>query len=162
MIEKEIVIVKDSLNKKIIVKVMNYLCRAKTTLIFEPENIYFYRELSPVYNIISSYGKKSSVLYFTFYIINDHKNLGGIDLNESNIRRKPVKYFDTFKKVNFGYEAKDYITKLNEFVEVSEVCSVFSFNINSYLVDKNIELDYDRKKKYKYFSEHFFSYEIVF
>jgi hypothetical protein len=33
--EKKLEIIKDSLNKKIIVKIMNYLCRAKTTLIID-------------------------------------------------------------------------------------------------------------------------------
>ena len=41
MIEKKLEIIKDSLNKKIIVKIMNYLCRAKTTLIIDQENIHF-------------------------------------------------------------------------------------------------------------------------
>lgn len=45
-----------------------------------------------------------------------------------------------FWKVHFGCD-DDYIVKLNEFVGVSKDCSLFSFNINSYLVDNNLKLD---------------------
>jgi hypothetical protein len=142
MIEKKLEIIKDSLNKKIIVKIMNYLCRAKTTLIIDQENIHFSKELSNVYNIIKPFEKEkeTNLLYYTFYIINDYKNLVDIDLNESNIRRKPVKCIYSFEKVHFGCD-DDYIVKLNEFVGVSKDCSLFSFNINSYLVDNNLKLD---------------------
>ena len=162
MIEKKLEIIKDSLNKKIIVKIMNYLCRAKTTLIIDQENIHFSKELSNVYNIIKPFEKEkeTNLLYYTFYIINDYKNLVDIDLNESNIRRKPVKCIYSFEKVHFGCD-DDYIVKLNEFVGVSKDCSLFSFNINSYLVDNNLKLDTVKSFKYNYFSEHFFSYKII-
>ena len=162
MIEKKLEIIKDSLNKKIIVKIMNYLCRAKTTLIIDQENIHFSKKLSNVYNIIKPFEKEkeTNLLYYTFYIINDYKNLVDIDLNESNIRRKPVKCIYSFEKVDFGFD-DDYIAKLNEFVGVSKDCSLFSFNINSYLVDNNLKLDTFKSFKYNYFSEHFFSYKII-
>ena len=163
MIEKELVIVKDSLNKKIIVKVMNHLYLAKTTLIFDPENLHFSRKVTTVVNII--YPKKKdnfTLLYYTFRIINDHKNLVDIDLNESNIRRKPAKCIYTFTNVCFGYETEteNYIDKLNEFCDTSQNCTLFSFDINSYLANKNINVG--NPKKYQYFSEHFFSYEVFF
>jgi hypothetical protein len=50
---------------------------------------------------------------------------------------------------------------LNEFVGVSKDCSLFSFNINSYLVDNNLKLDTFKSFKYNYFSENFFSYKII-
>jgi len=163
LIEKKIVIMKDSLNKKIIVKVINYLCRAKTTLSFDPENLHFSRELTKILNVIDTYkNNRSTFLYFTFYIINDHKNLFDIDLNESNIRQKPAKCIYTFRRAYFGYETEteNYIDKLNEFCDTSHNCTLFSFNINSYLADKNINVG--NTKKYQYFSEHFFSYEVFF
>ena len=161
MIEKKLEIIKDSLNKKIIVKIMNYLCRAKTTLIIDQENIHFSRELSNIDNIIKPLEEKiTTLLFYTFYIINDYKNLVDIDLNESNIRRKPVKCIYSFEKVHFEFD-DDYMAKLNEFVGVSKDCSLFSFNINSYLADKNLKLDTVKSFKYNYFSEHFFSYKII-
>ena len=162
MIEKKVEIIKDSLNKKkITVKIMNYLCRAKTTLIIDQENIHFSRELSNIDNIIKPLEEKiTTLLFYTFYIINDYKNLVDIDLNESNIRRKPVKCIYSFEKVHFEFD-DDYMAKLNEFVGVSKDCSLFSFNINSYLADKNLKLDTVKSFKYNYFSEHFFSYKII-
>ena len=131
MIERKIEIIKDSVNKKVIVRIMNYLCRAKTTLIIDQENIQFIKELSTVYKLIKEDNKKSTLYSYTFYIINDYKNLVDIDLNGSNIRGKPVKCIYSFENVHFGCDEK-YIEKLNEFIGVSEVCSLYSFNINSY------------------------------
>ena len=71
---------------------------------FCQENVHFIREISIAYTLIKENKKTSNIYYYTFYIINDFKNLVDIDLNESNIRRKPVKYIYTFEKVNFGYE----------------------------------------------------------
>ena len=160
MIERKIEILKDSLNKKIIVKIMNYLCRAKTTLIFDQENIHFSKFHSATYIIKEPFYKKTIVSYHTFYIINDYKNLEDIDLYKSNIRQKPAKYIYTFKNVYLGYEDCDFV-KLIEFVGDSGVSNLFTFDINSYLVDKNIKVDNDIKAKYNYFSEHFFSYELI-
>ena len=114
MIEKKVEIIKDSLNKKkITVKIMNYLCRAKTTLIIDQENIHFSRELSNIDNIIKPLEEKiTTLLFYTFYLINDYKNLVDIDLNESNIRRKPVKCIYSFEKVHFEFD-DDYMAKLN-------------------------------------------------
>jgi len=132
---------------------MNYLCRAKATLIFDPDNLNFSKELTGILNIIDTYKiSRSTLLYFTFYIINDHKNLVDIDLNESDIKHKPAKCIYTFRRAYFGYETEteNYIDKLNEFCDTSQNCTLFSFNINSYLANKNINVG--NPKKYQYFS----------
>jgi hypothetical protein len=40
---------------------MNYLCRAKTTLIIDQENIHFSKKLSNVYNIIKPFEKEKEI-----------------------------------------------------------------------------------------------------
>ena len=98
MIEKKLEIIKDSVNKKVIVLIMNYLGRAKTTLIFDQENVHFIREITIAYTLIKENKKTSNIYYYTFYIINDFKNLVDIDLNESNIRRNLLNIFILLKK----------------------------------------------------------------
>ncbi len=123
-IEKNLEIIKDSVNKKVIVLIMNYLGRAKKTLIFDQENVHFSKKLTIAYTLIKENKKTSNIYYYTFYIINDFKNLVDIDLNESNIRRKPVKYIYIFEKVHFGCDDK-FVEKLNEFVGETKIALYF-------------------------------------
>ena len=70
-----IVLLKDTLNKKVLVKVMNYLCFSKKRFKIDLEKIHFY---------INEEKHKSdsglSLSYQLFIINDDYKNLVGIDL----------------------------------------------------------------------------------
>ena len=46
---------------------------------------------------------------YKLYIINDYKNLEGIDINDNNIKQKPVKYIYCFKDPILGrYSFKQF------------------------------------------------------
>ena len=134
---KKIILVKDPFNKKILIKVVNYLCLNKMKLNFDLENIHFYIQ-SVVYDDDSDEGHTT----YRLFIINNYKNLVGIDLNESNIKQKPAKCFYSFKRpILGGYKDKQFQQVLNDFVGSSR--------------DYKNSL-YDRKCVK--FSEYFFSY----
>ena len=142
----KIVIIKDISNKKVLIKLMNYLFFAKTKLNLEIENTHFYSD-----NI------------FGFLIINDYKNLVGIDLDESNIKRKPAKFIYSFSSINFGnYNQEKFIKVLNEFIGASiKYKNPLFFNIHNYLKDKKDKFYSSTKlQKYMKFSEHFFTYHL--
>ena len=48
---------------------------------------------------------------YKLYIINDYKNLEGIDINDNNIKQKPVKYIYCFKNVKFSVHFFTYYLK---------------------------------------------------
>ena len=104
---------------------------------FDLENIHFYIQ-SVVYDDDSDEGHTT----YRLFIINNYKNLVGIDLNESNIKQKPAKCFYSFKRpILGGYKDKQFQQVLNDFVDSSR--------------DYKNSL-YDRKCVK--FSEYFFSY----
>jgi len=154
-IVKKIELVKDSFSKKVLIKVVNLLGCAQMKLNFDLENTHFYMSSQ----ISVDDNDKPSTRYI-LYIINDYKNLVDIDLNESNIKQKPVKCIYTFKDPVLGkYNYKQFEKALNDFVGSSpNYKNPLSFDINSYLEDKKIKLYDIQKVKYVKFSEHFFSY----
>ena len=76
----KIKLIKDTSNGKVIVKAINYLCFPKMKLNLDIENTHFYILK------IENYDENGSHEYFTLIIINDYKNLVGIDLDKSNIK----------------------------------------------------------------------------
>ena len=152
---KKIELVKDSFSKKVLIKVVNLLGCSQMKLNFDLENTHFYMSSQ----ISVDDNDKPSTRYI-LYIINDYKNLVDIDLNESNIKQKPVKCIYTFKDPVLGkYNYKQFEKALNDFVGSSpNYKNPLSFDINSYLEDKKIKLYDIQKVKYVKFSEHFFSY----
>ncbi len=76
-------LIKDESNRKVIIKVFNCLCFPKMKLILDIENTHFYIENQ-------NYSDHNS---YRLYIINDYKNLVGIDLDESNIKKNRLKCF---------------------------------------------------------------------
>ena len=80
-------LIKDTSNGKVIVKVINHLCFPKMKLNLDIENTHFdvLREITQDEN-----GTHES---FRLLLINDYKNLVDIDLDTSNIKQKPAKFF---------------------------------------------------------------------
>jgi len=81
---KKIVLEKDILNKKIILKRINYLCFTTMKLYFDLENTHFYVDSK------LEISEESPSLFYKLIIIKDY--LLDNSLNESNIKQKPVKY----------------------------------------------------------------------
>ena len=103
----KIIIIKDSLNKKILIKIVNYLCLTKKKLNFDLENIHFY-----VSSKHHKLGDGDSCISDRLFIINDYQNLVGIDLSESNIKQKPAKknllnVFIFLETLNYGKHLKN-------------------------------------------------------
>jgi hypothetical protein len=141
----KIILVKDSSNKKILIKVVNYLCLTKMKLNFDLENIHFYIESKD--HVVDDERFTTKRLF----IINNYKNFVGIDLNENNIKQKPAKCFYSFKHPISGkYSYNQFEKLLNDFVGSSrDYKNPLLFDINNYLEgSKKIKPDFRQKIKF--------------
>lgn len=152
----KIVLVKDSFNKKILIKVVNCLCFNQMKLIFDLENIHFFI-MTEISTNSDDYPTKR------LFIINDYKNLIGIDLFENSIKQKPVKCIYSFSEPfldNISY--KQFEKTLNDFVGSSpEYKNSLLFDINNFLKDKKLDLYITEKGKYIKYSDNFFTYYLM-
>lgn len=95
------------------------------------------------------------------FIINDYKNLSGIDLDESNIKQKPAKFLYSFTNISTGKYNNEQFTKvLNHFIgsDDDNYNNPLFFNINSYLNKKQTNFIFNLSRslsKYMKFSELF-------
>ena len=157
IVVNKIIIIKDSLNKKILIKIVNYLCLTKKKLNFDLENIHFYvsSELE-----VSDDGDRYT--NHRLFIINDYQNLVGIDLSESNIKQKPVKCIYYFRSPKLGnYNYKEFEKALNNFVgSPKNYKNPLLFDINNYLEEskKLKPAIFGTPIKFIKFSEYFFTY----
>lgn len=129
IIVNKIILVKDSSNKKILIKVVNYLCLTKMKLNFDLENIHFYIESKD--HVVDDERFTTERLF----IINNYKNFVGIDLNENNIKQKPAKCFYSFKHPISGkYSYNQFEKLLNDFVGSSrDYKNPLLFDINTHI-----------------------------
>ena len=155
----KIKLVKDKSNGKVIVKVINYLCFPKMKLNLDIENIHFYilRQISQ-----DEEGTRES---FRLLIINDYKNLVDIDLDTSNIKKKPAKFIYSFNNVwRANYHHTQFTQILNDFIGNSGVYdNPLFFNINRFVhkVDAIFYFSQDLSK-YMKFSDHLFTYHLKY
>ncbi len=98
-------------------------------------------------------------IIYKLLIINDY-NLENIDLNKSNINRKPANFLYSFTQVSFGnYNHEQFTEVLNDFVgSPRDYKNPLLFDINTYLEAKKINLEFRQQIKFIKFSEHFFTY----
>ena len=78
--------------------------------------------------------------YLRFRIINDYKKLEVIDLDISNIKKRPVKFNYTFNNIRNIRNAKNvYSSDLNKFLVISSdnYENQLLFNINKYMQNDN-------------------------
>ena len=151
----KIVLLKDEFNKKIIIEEINCLCYAKKKYNFDLENTHFYIKKKVIY------GEDGDDVNYTLFIINDYKNLVGIDLEKSNIMQKPAKYLCSFENISLGkYNRLGLINHLNDFVgSPRDYKNPLFFNINKHPKKEKIN-----KKEFSScikFSDHFFSYDLL-
>ena len=153
----KIKLIKDASNGKVVIKVINYLCCPKKKINLDIENTHFHvlEQITKLEN--------GDLLSYRFLIINDYKNLVGIDLDTSNIKQKPAKFLYSFNLVSKGkYEYREFVQTLNNFIGSSGVYdNPLFFNINNYLnKDQNIFYFPQTLSKYMKFSDHFFTYHL--
>ena len=101
--------------------------------------------------------------YFELLIINDYKNLIGIELDESNIKKKPSKFVYSFSNISLGKNSyRHYIKMLNNFVgSPRNYQNPLFFNIYTYLQKKPIIFHFSSiVSKYMKFYDHFSIYNI--
>ena len=125
--QNKIVLTKDILNKKIMIKEINYLCLAKRKIFLDIENTHFYVKYQPPIGVDDS-------LSTELYIFNDFKNLKEIDLDVSEIKDNPRKYYYVFNY--FPKLTSDFTNELNKFIG-AENFNPFQFNINDYMKKTN-------------------------
>ena len=120
-------------NDKIIIKVINFLCFPIKIIKIYTENFNFN------FNTITdfeSYSQKT-----TFTIMNDYKNLVDIDLDTSNIKKKPAIFYYTFNNLRNIRDAQNrYTSDLFNLIGERKYTNNFS------------------SKKYMKFSDHLFVY----
>jgi len=152
----KIVLLKDESNKKIIIKEINFLCCTKKEIIFDLENTHFYIQKT------INHGKNVDHIFYTLLIINDFKNLVGIDLDKSNIKQTPAKYLYCFDTISLeNYSRRRLIKHLNKFVGYTRhYKNPLFFNINQYL-QKEQKINKNEFSSCMKFSDHFFSYYLL-
>ena len=161
--KNKIEIMKDKSNNIAIIKLINFLCFTLKTIKIDLDNIHFYCKYE---EITDSEGYSSSST--KLFIINDYKNLKGIDLDTSNIRKEPAKFYYTYSDINRGkYGEKQLTDDLNNFIGSSENYeNPLFFKINENMnKNEKIKYYYSINQKYKLsdymkFSEHFFTYHL--
>jgi len=150
-------LIKDTSNGKVIVKVINHLCFPKMKFNLDIENTHFdvLREITQDEN-----GTHES---FRLLLINDYKNLVDIDLDTSNIKQKPAKFFYSFSNISIGnYGYKQFAKVLNNFIGHSDnYDNPLFFNINKYLKKTHVIYYFSQVlSKYMKFSDHCFTYHL--
>ena len=153
-------IIKDKSNNKIIIKVVNFLCFPKKIIKIDMENFHFYFK-----KILDQGSKGGTRELIRFRIINDFKNLVDIDLDESNIKKKPTKFYYTFNNIrNIRNAENQYTSDFNKFLGISSnnYENPLFFNINKYMKSKyyttHISFFGEILSNYMKFSDHFFTY----
>jgi len=151
---KKIVLLKDESNKKLLIKVINFLCCDIKKINLDLENIHFYVET------LGFTGEETNNLF----IINDFKNLADIDLDESNIKQKPAKFLYSFKSISLGKYKKssDLSDVLNNFVgSPRDYKNPLFFKIKEYIKKEQKYNVSGVFSSYLKFNEHFFSYDVI-
>ena len=139
---------KDKSNNKAIIKILNFLGCSKKTIKIDLDNIHFYFKKDESYDPDTSRTSSSTKLF----IINDYKNLKDIDLDTSNIKKEPAKFYYTYSDINRGkYGEKQLTDDLNNFIGSSENYeNPLFFKIKEYMnKDEKIKYYYSINQKYK-------------
>ena len=106
-------IIKNDSDNKVIIKTINLLCFAKKKIILYRENTHFYTKLE---------SDRDDNFSIKLIIINDYHNLIDIDLDTSNIKHKPAKFYYFFDHIgptrNYSYNT--FEEELNKFIGSDE------------------------------------------
>ena len=150
-------IIKDKSNNKTIIKLKNFLCCTKKLIKIDLDNTYFYVK-HEIFRDSKGRRRESNILF----IINNNKNLSGIDLDKSNIKSKPMKLFYYFNNID-NAKGDKFGDDLNNFVGVSGD-NPLTFNINNYMKNKNINFKPffggGILSRYMKFSDNYFTYHL--
>ncbi len=88
---------------------------SKKKIVLDLDNTHF-----DVYCSSSSDSEGNALKTFHLYIFNDYKNLVGIDLNKSDIRQRPAKFYYKFFDINNPKDdSLDLKNELNQFLRGS-------------------------------------------
>ena len=150
-------IIKDKANNKTIIKLKNFLCCTKKLIKIDLDNTYFYVK-HEIYRDSKGRKRESNILF----IINNNKNLSGIDFDKSNIKSKPMKLFYYFNNID-NAKGDKFGDDLNNFVGASGD-NPLTFNINNYMNNKNINFkpffEGGILSRYMKFSDNYFTYHL--
>ena len=108
---------------------MNFLCCPKKKIVLDLENTYCYIEEK-----ISTNSEGGTSTTYILYIFNDYKNLVGIDLNSSNIKTKPAKFYYKFSGIYLKHGVQETRNELNRFLRGStDFKNPFHFDVRKYI-----------------------------
>ncbi len=133
---------------------MNFLCCPKKKIVLDLENTYCYIEEN---TSTDSDGQTSAT--DILYIFNDYKNLVGIDLNSSNIKRKPAKFYYKFSGIYLKYGVQESTNELNRFLRGStDFKNPFHFDVRKYMKKVYGNISYIISNRYVKLNDNFFIY----
>ena len=144
---RKIVIIKDEVERKIIVKEIYICCKEGIKFEFDLESSNF--------SVILSNQK------YILFIINNFKNKKEIDLNTSNIRNMPLKFLYYFQNINVNkFNGQNQLIKiLNDFVGLPKNQeNPLNFDINAYIHKQQPNNNQYNYKKYIKLNDNFFTY----
>ena len=153
----KIKIAKDKANNTATIKLINFLCFSKKTIKIDLDNIQFYSKKGTTIEINGVETETTRL-----FIINNNKNLSGIDLDKSNIKSKPAKFlysFDCISQGKYGY--RQLMNNLNDFVGASGD-NPLTFNIDGYMKKPNFNKFFiNYGYKYMKFSDNYFTFHLI-
>ena len=133
---------------------MNFLCCPKKKIVLDLENTYCYIEEN---TSTDSDGQTSAT--DILYIFNDYKNLVGIDLNSSNIKTKPAKFYYKFSGISLKYGVQESTNELNRFLRGStDFKNPFHFDVRKYMKKVYGNISYTLSNRYVKLNDNFFIY----
>ena len=123
---RKIEIIKDISNNKVIVKFINYLCLTKLKIKCNLENIHF-RANKEIFHSTDGKARVSTELI----IVNDYKNIEDIYLDNTNITKKPAKYYYSIKDIKMENDCyQDITTALNCFIGAPNFIDLYQYTDN--------------------------------
>jgi hypothetical protein len=128
--KKRIEIIKDEPNKKLTVKLINYLGMTRKTTEYDLGNLFVDVQ------IVDRKEGWQTPAYYRLILINTYKDGIAIDLDSSNIKNKPVSAFDFFEHVDaqkFNGQVNMKNTIQSFIGNNNEEGNPFAFNIDAYM-----------------------------
>jgi hypothetical protein len=160
--KKRVEIVKDEPNKKLTVKLINYLGMTRKTTEYDLGNLFVDVQ------IVDRKEGWQTPAYYRLILINTYKDGIAIDLDSSNIKNKPVSAFDFFEHVDaqkFNGQVNMKNTIQSFIGNNNEEGNPLAFNINTYMKKQDNVFKHFTNfingitfSKYVKMNDHFFSY----
>ena len=124
---RKIEIIKDISSNKINIKLINYLCLTRLKIKCNLENIHFRAKKEITHNTDGKSHETTELI-----IVNDYKNIEDIDLENTDIKKKPARFYYSINEIsmenNCNYQ--DLTTALNLFIGAPNSIDFYQYTDN--------------------------------